>query len=73
MSPVGASSRVRFPERALGQKEGYQMVTYSDMSPSCSLMFKFIGPEEFTRSIIVDLIPVCGLGGSVGVQYTIGV
>ena len=41
------------------------MVTYSDMSPSCSLMFKFIGPEEITRSIIVDLIPVCGLGGSV--------
>ena len=44
--------------------------------PQLQFFVKFISPEEFTRSsnyCKIDMIPVCGLGGSVSVQYTIGV
>jgi len=47
------------------------MVTYSDTSLSrCCLMFSLFALKNLPGAVIVDLIPVCGLGGSVGAQDT---
>jgi len=37
-----------------------------------SLMFSLFVLKNLPGAVIVDLIPVCGLGGSVGEQYIIG-
>ena len=49
------------------------MVIYIDMSLSCSLLLSLLALRSLPEAVIIDLIPVCGLGGSVSVQYTIGV
>ena len=49
------------------------MVIYSDMSLNCSLLLSLLALRSLPGAVIIDLIPVCGLGGSVSVQYTIGV
>ena len=46
------------------------MVIYSDMSVSCSLLLSLLA-LSLSGAVIADLIPVCGLGGSVSVQYTL--
>ena len=49
------------------------MAIYSDMSLNYSLLLSLLALRSLPGVVIVDLIPVCGLGRSVSIQYTIGV
>jgi len=79
MSPVRMEHKFDSLREHCDKREGIErLFTVISMSPSCSLL-SLIALKSLPRAIIVDLIPVYGLGGKEvwletrEVQYTIGV